>query len=53
MELMARSRVRTTEAKRILIWLLLAAVAALVSYAGMRGYLARDLLLNFANMYYC
>lgn len=38
---------------KILVWALLAALAALVSYFGIRSYLSPDLLLNFANTLYC
>ena len=42
-----------TQVQRILMWLLLTALAALVSYVGFRGYLSPELLINFANSYYC
>lgn len=38
---------------RILMWLMLIALAALVSYVGLRGYLGPELLINFANAFYC
>jgi len=38
---------------KIVVWALLGALAALVSYVGIRGYLSPELLLNFANMLYC
>lgn len=41
------------EARKILIWLLLAALAAMVSYVGFRGYLNPDFLINFANSFAC
>jgi hypothetical protein len=42
-----------TQVQRILMWLLLTALAALVSYVGFRGYLSPELLINFANSFYC
>ena len=41
------------ETRKILIWLLIAALAAMVSYVGFRGYLNPDLLINFANSFSC
>ena len=38
---------------RALMWLALSFLAALVVYAAFRGYLGSDLLLNFANAFYC
>lgn len=45
--------VRMTQAKRILLWLMLVALAALVTYAGFRGYLSAELLFNFSNAFSC
>lgn len=42
-----------SQTRRILMWLLLAALAAMVSYVGFRGYLNPDFLINFANSFYC
>jgi len=42
--------VRMNQAKRVLLWLLL---AALVAYFGIRGYLSPELLFNFSNSFYC
>ena len=42
-----------TQARKILIWMLLAALAAIVSYLGFRGYLSPELLINFSNSFYC
>jgi cytochrome c oxidase subunit IV len=42
-----------TQAKRILLWLMLAALAALVAYFGMRGYLSAELLFNFSSGFTC
>ncbi len=44
---------RMTQAKRILLWLMLASLAALVAYFAIRGYLSPELLLNFSNSFYC
>jgi hypothetical protein len=42
-----------TQTRRILMWLMLIALAALVSYVGFRGYLTPEMLFNFANSFYC
>ena len=39
--------------RRILIWLLLAALASALSYFSFRAYLGPDFLLHFANAFYC
>lgn len=44
---------RMTQPERILLWLMLAAFAALVAYFAIRGYLSPELLLNFSNSLYC
>lgn len=44
---------RMTQTRRILMWLMLIALAALVSYVGFRGYLTPEMLFNFANSFYC
>ena len=46
-------RHRMTQTRRIVIWLTLLALAALVSYVSFRGYFSPELLLNFANSFYC
>ena len=45
--------VRITQAKRILLWLMLMALAALITYLGIRGYLSPDMLFNFSNAFTC
>ncbi len=45
--------VRITQAKRALLWLMLIALAVLVTYFGIRGYLSPELLFNFSNSFYC
>jgi hypothetical protein len=42
-----------TQTRRILMWLMLIVLAALVSYVGFRGYLTPEMLFNFANSFYC
>lgn len=42
-----------TQARKILVWMLLAALAAIVSYLGFRGYLSPELLIDFSNSFYC
>jgi cytochrome c oxidase subunit IV len=39
--------------KRLLMWLMLSVLAALVGYFGLRGYLTPELLFHFANSLYC
>lgn len=42
-----------TQSLRIVMWALLAALAALISYFSFRSYLSPDFLINFANSLYC
>ncbi len=44
---------RMTQAKRILLWLILTVLAALITYLGIRGYLTPELLFNFSNAFNC
>jgi len=44
---------RMTQARRILLWLMLVALAAWVTYLGFRGYLSPELLFNFSNAFSC
>lgn len=44
---------RTTQASRILLWVILAALAAWVAYLGFRGYFSPELLFNFSNVFTC
>lgn len=43
----------TAQTRKFLVWALLGVLTALVSYFGFRGYMAPELLLNFANTFYC
>ena len=45
--------VRMNQGQRVLLWLMLAMLAALVAYFGIRGYLSPELLFNFSNSFYC
>ena len=45
--------VRMNQGKRILLWVILTVLAALVAYFGIRGYLSPELLFNFSNSFYC
>jgi len=45
--------VRMNQGQRVLLWLVLTALAALVAYFGIRGYLGPELLFNFSNSFYC
>lgn len=42
-----------TQTTRILMWLMLIALAALVTYFGFRGYVSADMLFNIGNSFYC
>jgi hypothetical protein len=42
-----------TQAHTGLIWSLLAAAAAALTYLTFRGYLTPELMLHFANAFYC
>ena len=44
---------RITQWKRALLWLMLAALAALVAYFGIRGYLSPEMLFGFSNSFSC
>jgi len=45
--------VRMNQGQRVLLWLMLTVLAALVAYFGIRGYLSPELLFNFSNSFYC
>lgn len=45
--------VRMTQFTRILLWVMLAALAAVVAYLGFRGYFSPELLFNFSNAFAC
>jgi cytochrome c oxidase subunit IV len=45
--------VRITQARRMLLWLMLASLSALMVYFALRGYLSPELLLNFSNGFTC
>lgn len=45
--------VRMSQARRILLWLILATLAALVTYFAFRGYFSPELLLNFSSAFSC
>jgi len=42
-----------TQGRKILVWAMLAALAALVTYIGFRGYVSADMLFNIGNSFYC
>lgn len=42
-----------TTQRKMLVWLLLSMLAALVAYVVFRGYLSPDSLLGFANTFSC
>ena len=39
--------------RRVLMWIVLSVLAALLGYFGFRGYLNPELLFHFANSLYC
>ena len=39
--------------RRVIAWTLLGIVTAGLCYLAFRGYLSADMLLNFANSFYC
>ena len=45
--------VRMTQGRSILLWLMLAVLAALVAYFAFRGYFSPELLFSFANAFSC
>jgi uncharacterized membrane protein len=42
-----------SQARRAVIWAILAALVALLCLVAFRGYLSSEMLFNFANMFYC
>ena len=42
-----------TQSQRILMWVMLAAFAAFISYFSFSGYLGAEFLIGFANSLYC
>jgi hypothetical protein len=49
----AQGGMRTGTSQRMLMWLVLAVLTALVVYFGFRGYLSPELLFHFANGLHC
>jgi hypothetical protein len=45
--------VHMTQAKRVMLWVMLAVLAALLAYGAFRGYFSPELLLNFSNVFTC
>lgn len=45
--------VRLNEGKRVALWLVLATLAALVTYFAFRGYFSVEFLMNFSNAFHC
>ena len=45
--------VHMTQGRRILMWLMLAVLTALVAYFAFQGHFSPDLLLNFSNAFSC
>ena len=43
----------TQSAIKLLVWMLLSALAAIVTYAAFRGYLGAEFLIGFANTFSC
>lgn len=42
-----------SQARRVLLWLMLAVLAALLVYFAFRGYFSPELLFNFSNSFAC
>lgn len=42
-----------TQLQKIIVWMLLAALAVIITYLGFKGYLSPELLINFSNSFYC
>jgi len=51
--MIARLRHGDTLHPRAIVWIALSVLAVLVVFFAFRGYLAPELLLNFANGFYC
>ena len=45
--------VHMTQGKRIVMWLIVIALAALVTYLGLRGYLSPEMLFGFSSLFSC
>ena len=45
--------VHMTQGKRIVMWLIVIALAALVAYLGLRGYLSPEMLFGFSSLFSC
>lgn len=43
----------TQTQRKVLVWIMLSALAALVTYVTFRGYLSPEFLLGFANSFSC
>ena len=43
----------STERRRMIMWIVLSALAALLGYFGFRGYFNPELLFHFANALHC
>lgn len=44
---------RMTQSTRLLLWALLAVLAAVVAYLGFRAYFSPEFLFNFSNAFSC
>lgn len=42
-----------SQPKRLALWILLGALAAVLSYIAFRGYLSPDFLISFSNAFRC
>lgn len=45
--------VRMTQSTRLLLWAMLAVLAAVLAYLGFRGYFSPEFLFNFSNAFTC
>ncbi len=44
---------RMSESRRLVLWIILGVLAALLTYVAFRAYLSPDFLLNFSNAFRC
>lgn len=45
--------VRLNDGKRAVLWLILATLAAVLTYFAFRGYFSAEFLMNFSNAFSC
>ena len=45
--------IHLSQTRRAAIWAVMAVIVAVLCFMGFRGYLSTEMLLNFANAFYC